>query len=179
MSMSLLKTGVVCCGVASVSRPDVAPNADFKIFASHAAWTSCHYSFTTICPSPSSSASTLAKLPNFNQSGRSPSRPPWSAFTTVSSPRCPACSQFKVYRKLITPLQPVNPFAKRDEHSKNTIVTYKVLTVVTWLLSVIVSFEYTINDPQDGPYHRRSIWRQNDHYLTAFRMNHIITTIYW
>ncbi|KAH7030907.1 uncharacterized protein B0I36DRAFT_362708 [Microdochium trichocladiopsis] len=73
----------------------------------------------------------------------------------------------------------INPFAKRDEHSKNTIITYKLLTIITWLLSVVVSFEYTINDPHDGPYHRRSIWRQNDHYLTAFRMNHIITTIYW
>lgn len=76
-------------------------------------------------------------------------------------------------------LHHINPFAKRDDHSKNTIVTFKVLSVVTWLLSVVVSFQYAVNDPHDGPYLRRSIWRQNDLYLTAFRMNHIIASIYW
>ena len=73
----------------------------------------------------------------------------------------------------------VNPFAKRDEHSKNTVVIYKILTTVTWLLSLIVSFYYTFNAPNDGALHRRRIWRQNDHYNTAFRMNHIIASIYW
>ncbi|RYP67138.1 hypothetical protein DL770_008676 [Monosporascus sp. CRB-9-2] len=76
-------------------------------------------------------------------------------------------------------LHHINPFAKRDEHSKNTIITYKVLTTLTWLLSVVVSFYYTFNAPDDGSLARRRIWRQNDHYHTAFRMNHIIANIYW
>jgi len=76
-------------------------------------------------------------------------------------------------------LHHINPFAKRDDHSKNTIVIYKTLTIITWLLSVIVSFYYTFNSPQDGYSKRRKIWRQNDHHDTAFRMNHIIASIYW
>ncbi|KAI1499309.1 DUF1774-domain-containing protein [Biscogniauxia marginata] len=73
----------------------------------------------------------------------------------------------------------INPFAKRDSHSKNTVVTYKVLTTITWLLSVVVSFYYTFNSPDDGVWARRSIWKQNDAYHTAFRLNHIIASIYW
>jgi hypothetical protein len=73
----------------------------------------------------------------------------------------------------------INPFAKRESHSKNTVITYKVLTIVTWLLAIIVSFYYTFNSPDDGVWHRRRIWKQNDHYHTAFRMNHIIASIYW
>lgn len=76
-------------------------------------------------------------------------------------------------------LHHINPFAKRDEHSKNTVITYKILTTVTWLLSLIVSLYYTFNSPHDGVWARRKIWRQNDHYHTAFRMNHIIASIYW
>ncbi|RYP64591.1 hypothetical protein DL771_008704 [Monosporascus sp. 5C6A] len=76
-------------------------------------------------------------------------------------------------------LHRINPFAKRDEHSKNTIITYKILTTLTWLLSIVVSFYYTFNAPDDGSLARRRIWRQNDHYHTAFRMNHIIANIYW
>ncbi|KAJ8104598.1 hypothetical protein ONZ43_g7773 [Nemania bipapillata] len=73
----------------------------------------------------------------------------------------------------------MNPFAKRESHSKNTVVTYKVLTIITWLLAIIVSFYYTFNSPDDGVWPRRKIWKQNDHYHTAFRMNHIIASIYW
>ncbi|KAI0398503.1 DUF1774-domain-containing protein [Xylariaceae sp. FL0594] len=73
----------------------------------------------------------------------------------------------------------INPFAKRETHSKNAVITYKILTALTWLLSVVVSFYYTFNSPDDGVWPRRKIWRQNDHYLTAFRMNHIIASIYW
>ncbi|KAI2611975.1 DUF1774-domain-containing protein [Hypoxylon sp. NC1633] len=68
----------------------------------------------------------------------------------------------------------INPFVKRDSHSKNTI-----LTTVTWLLSIVVSFYYTFHSPHDGVWYRRKIWGQNDAYDTAFRMNHIIASIYW
>ncbi|KAI1845791.1 hypothetical protein JX266_008156 [Neoarthrinium moseri] len=73
----------------------------------------------------------------------------------------------------------INPFAKRDSHSKNSILTYKILTIVTWLLSIIVSFYYTFNRPHDGAWQWHTIWEQNDLYPTAFRMNHVIASIYW
>lgn len=73
----------------------------------------------------------------------------------------------------------INPFAKRDEHSKNTVITYKVLTTVTWLLSLIVSFYYTFNAPSDDYGPRHKIWTQNDLFHTAFRLNKIIASIYW
>ncbi|KAI0861725.1 DUF1774-domain-containing protein [Xylaria cubensis] len=73
----------------------------------------------------------------------------------------------------------INPFAKRESHSKNTVVTYKILSILTWLLAIVVSFYYTFNSPDDGVWPRRKIWRQNDHFHTAFRMNHIIASIYW
>ncbi|KAI0484646.1 DUF1774-domain-containing protein [Xylariaceae sp. FL0804] len=73
----------------------------------------------------------------------------------------------------------VNPFAKRDSHTKNSVIAYKVLTIVTWLLSVVVSFYYTFHSPDDGLWHRRRIWKQNAVHPTAFRMNHIIASIYW
>lgn len=73
----------------------------------------------------------------------------------------------------------INPFSKRDTHTKNTVITYKILTTVTWLLSIVVSFYYTFHKPHDGVWFRRRIWGQNDAYYTAFRMNHIIASIYW
>ncbi|KAI5917134.1 DUF1774-domain-containing protein [Camillea tinctor] len=73
----------------------------------------------------------------------------------------------------------INPFAKRDSHSSNSVVTYKALTIITWLLSIVISVYYTIHSPDDGVWPRRKIWRQNDHYATAFRLNHIIASIYW
>ncbi|KAI1817845.1 DUF1774-domain-containing protein [Poronia punctata] len=73
----------------------------------------------------------------------------------------------------------VNPFAKRESHSDNTVITYKILTTLSWLLALVISFYYTFNSPDDGVWPRRSIWQQNDHYHTAFRMNHIIASIYW
>jgi hypothetical protein len=76
-------------------------------------------------------------------------------------------------------LHHINPFAKRDEHSKGTVITYKILTTVSWLLAVVVSFYYTFNAPLDGHTKRRRIWKQNDHYTTAFEMNHLIASLYW
>jgi len=75
--------------------------------------------------------------------------------------------------------QSMNPFAKREAHSTGSITTYKVLTTVTWLLSVIVSFYYTLNEPHDGQTIRKRIWDLNYLYPTAFTMNAIIGDIYW
>lgn len=73
----------------------------------------------------------------------------------------------------------INPFAKRDSHSKNSVLAYKTLTIVTWLLSVITSIYYTFERPSDGYWVKNTIWSQNDLHETAFRMNKVIASIYW
>lgn len=73
----------------------------------------------------------------------------------------------------------VNPFAKRDSHSASSIITYKVLTLVTWLLSVISTVYYNFEAPHDGRYHGGNIWHQNYHYYSGFTLNSVIASIYW
>lgn len=73
----------------------------------------------------------------------------------------------------------INPFAKRDSHSASSIITYKVLTLVTWLLSVISTVYYNFEAPHDGRYHGGNIWHQNYHYYSGFTLNSVIASIYW
>ncbi|KAI0011618.1 DUF1774-domain-containing protein [Xylariaceae sp. FL0662B] len=73
----------------------------------------------------------------------------------------------------------INPFARRESHSKGARISYEILTTVTWLLSIVVSFYYSFKEPQDGDRVRRTIWDQNDAYYTAFRLHYIITSVYW
>jgi len=73
----------------------------------------------------------------------------------------------------------VNPFAKRESHSTQSITTYKVLTILSWILSVVVSVYYVVYEPTDGFHIRRRIWDQNYLYPTAFTMNSTIADIYW
>ncbi|UKZ73635.1 hypothetical protein TrVFT333_001285 [Trichoderma virens FT-333] len=72
-----------------------------------------------------------------------------------------------------------NPFSKRETHSHGSIVAYKILTLLSWLLSVVVTVYYTVDEPHDGFTIRRRIWDQNYLYPSAFTMNHIIGDIYW
>jgi hypothetical protein len=72
-----------------------------------------------------------------------------------------------------------NPFAKRESHSAASVLTYKILTILTWILAIVVSIYYTFNAPQDGEWHGHTIWDQNNRYHTAFHMNSIIGSIYW
>jgi hypothetical protein len=72
-----------------------------------------------------------------------------------------------------------NPFAKRESHTAGSITTYKILTLATWLLSVVVSVYYVFNKPHDGFHIRRRIWDINYFYMTAFTMNSIIANIFW
>jgi len=76
-------------------------------------------------------------------------------------------------------LNQMNPFAKRDSHGPNTVLTYKFLTVLSWLLAVVVTCYYTSERPHDGPRHRSRIWDQNSLHPTAFTMNHVIVSLYW
>ncbi|VZH96295.1 unnamed protein product, partial [Fusarium fujikuroi] len=75
--------------------------------------------------------------------------------------------------------QQYNPFGKRESHSSSAILTYKILTLVTWILSLVVTVYYTLNRPDDGHTRNRKIWEQNHMYRTAFTLNPIITSIYW
>jgi hypothetical protein len=72
-----------------------------------------------------------------------------------------------------------NPFSKRESHGANSVITYKVLTVLSWILSVVTSVYYTTNEPHDGFTIRRRIWDQNSLYPSAFTMNSIIADIFW
>lgn len=68
----------------------------------------------------------------------------------------------------------VNPFAKRESHSKQQLLVYKVLTILTWILVVIVSVACSFKSED-----RRTIWGQNKAHPTPFSLNPFITDIYW
>ncbi|KEY65062.1 hypothetical protein S7711_08452 [Stachybotrys chartarum IBT 7711] len=72
-----------------------------------------------------------------------------------------------------------NPFSRREAHSSESIIVYKILTVLTWVLSVVVSVYYTVNEPHDGFTIRKRIWDQNYLYPSAFTMNSTLADIYW
>jgi hypothetical protein len=73
----------------------------------------------------------------------------------------------------------INPFAKRDTHTAGSITTYKVLTILSWLLAAGVSVYYVTNEGRDNYHLRRRIWDINDLYRTAFTLNAVIVDIYW
>ena len=74
----------------------------------------------------------------------------------------------------------MNPFARRDTHSSERVITYKILTVVTWLLSIVTTLYYSFYETRDAYHIRRRIWDQNELYHnTAFYMNDIIASVYW
>jgi len=75
-------------------------------------------------------------------------------------------------------LNNINPFARRDSHTTASIVTYKALTVVTWLLSVVVSVHFSFNNKYFG-HHHRTIWEHNHYYFSGFTQSYIISSIYW
>jgi hypothetical protein len=73
-----------------------------------------------------------------------------------------------------------NPFAKREAHGPASVILYKALTFLTWLLLLVTSFYYTFNAPQDDKrIGRHRIWEVNTLYPTGFAMSSIITSIYW
>lgn len=76
-------------------------------------------------------------------------------------------------------LNRINPFTKRETYDPQTILWYKILTLLTWLLAVISSVYYSVCEPEDDVLARRTIWGQNKHNHTAFALNAIIASIYW
>lgn len=76
---------------------------------------------------------------------------------------------------------PDNPFSKREEFSRNNLIVYKILTILTWLLLVVVGAYYTFRRPEDCSHHHHchTIWGQNNHRPTPFSLNSVVTSIYW
>ncbi|APA13096.1 hypothetical protein sscle_10g078660 [Sclerotinia sclerotiorum 1980 UF-70] len=73
-----------------------------------------------------------------------------------------------------------NPFARRDTHPVQAIWTYKICTIISWLLMVVVTFYYNFHAPQDDKNSwRHTIWEQNKIHHTPFAMNAFIASIYW
>lgn len=74
----------------------------------------------------------------------------------------------------------LNPFARRESHPVQAIWTYKILTILSWLLIVIGSFYYCLHVPGDDVKKwRHTIWGVNRAYPTPFAQNAVITSIYW
>jgi len=73
-----------------------------------------------------------------------------------------------------------NPFAKRESHSAPVVWTYKIVTILSWLLVVITSIYYTYHIPADDHKHwRHTIWGVNRAYATPFAVNSLIISLYW
>jgi hypothetical protein len=73
-----------------------------------------------------------------------------------------------------------NPFARRESHSVRAVWTYKVLTILTWLLNVLASVYYTFGIPADDKVGwRNTIWGHNKDFPTPFALNAIIASLYW
>ncbi|KAH9206011.1 hypothetical protein DL95DRAFT_79297 [Leptodontidium sp. 2 PMI_412] len=73
-----------------------------------------------------------------------------------------------------------NPFARRESHNVQAIWTYKVLTILTYLLVVITSVNYTFAHPNDDKKHwRNTIWGQNKAFPTPFALNALMGSLYW
>jgi len=74
----------------------------------------------------------------------------------------------------------LNPFAKRETHNVQAVWTYKVLTIVTWILNVLTCIYYTYGMPEDGRVKwRNTIWGHNHYYQTPFHLNSLMTSLYW
>jgi len=74
----------------------------------------------------------------------------------------------------------LNPFARRESHTTQSIWTYKILTILSWLLVTIATIYYTYNAPDDDKKAwRHTIWGVNSLYYTPFALNKVITSIYW
>jgi hypothetical protein len=72
----------------------------------------------------------------------------------------------------------VNPFYKREEHGNGSLLAYKILTFISWLLVHIVNIHYAWNAP-DGKSRSHTIWGQNAAHPTPFSLNPAIVDIYW
>ncbi|KAI9892230.1 MAG: hypothetical protein M1814_001689 [Vezdaea aestivalis] len=76
-------------------------------------------------------------------------------------------------------LQQYNPFSKKEAHGQKSVLTYKILTTLSWLLVVVSGFYYSFHAPKEGKYAHRTIFGQNRAIPTPFSPNQVIISIYW
>ena len=72
----------------------------------------------------------------------------------------------------------LNPFAKRESHSAGSVIAYKLLTILTWLLALVSTVYYSIHRPHDGHLRRGNIWDQNWAFPSGFTLNSVIVEVY-
>jgi hypothetical protein len=89
------------------------------------------------------------------------------------------CVSLQLRRSTLLTTPPVNPWARRDDHSQSTILGYKVATLLTWLVLFVNGAVYTFTAPGEGTLKRRTVWGQNSAHPTPFSLNEVITSIYW
>ena len=70
-----------------------------------------------------------------------------------------------------------NPFSRRESHSSGSVWVYKILTLVTWLLSVVTSVYYAAKKRHTP--HGMPFWDPNHTHPSAFTMSHIMGDVYW
>lgn len=71
----------------------------------------------------------------------------------------------------------LNPFARRNQYSSQSILLYKITTTITYLLLLITAIYYTFRSPHEGHKPHGKIWDFN--LNTAFQQSAIMTSIYW
>ncbi|KAI9710255.1 MAG: hypothetical protein M1820_002748 [Bogoriella megaspora] len=73
----------------------------------------------------------------------------------------------------------VNPFMSRTSYPRRSLIAYRILTPISLLLALITSIYFTFAKPHSGKFSRHTIWGQNHHRRTPFRINSITVSIYW
>ncbi|ROW13181.1 hypothetical protein VPNG_04839 [Cytospora leucostoma] len=73
----------------------------------------------------------------------------------------------------------INPFAKRDTHDPRAVIAYKVLTFLTWAISVAFSIYYTVRSPNGNLKHDFTIPGQNYLHPSGFTLNFILVYVYF
>lgn len=72
----------------------------------------------------------------------------------------------------------VNPFSRKESHSSSAVITYKVLTLLTWVLSVVVSIYYSVRSPADELKYGRTLAGQNALHPSGFSLNFPLLDVY-
>lgn len=74
----------------------------------------------------------------------------------------------------------LNPFARREEFSSQSLLFHKITTAVSYLLLLVTAWYYAFNSPhqdEDGIKHHDRFWHHN--VSTPFAQNSVMTSIYW
>ncbi|KAH8679045.1 hypothetical protein BGZ60DRAFT_525774 [Tricladium varicosporioides] len=80
----------------------------------------------------------------------------------------------------MTSFSDANPFARRETYHVKAVWTYKVLTILTWIVNVLACIYYTYGAPLDDKKEwRNTIWGHNRAYATPFQLNALIASLYW